>query len=581
MIAMQALDAFDGLLDNIAGLAESDSLNADPQPYDETTEEDFPYLTKDAIPDDPSKAAIIGIIDDALPFAHEQFRVGKATSRIASVWFQDAFWDPTNPVGQDLPFGKELRGGQITQLLKELQNGTLKSEGDLYRKAGVLDLNRPVPPRLALTGGHGASVGGLAAGVSPKDPDLGQALPIIATCLPPAVIRDTLGFAAPFYIILGTLQIIFRARRLCRWIERVKGLPANSVRLPVLINLSFGLTAGPKDGSSLMDQLFDAIADVQSPDLGPVRFLIAMGNHRLSRVRARVPANAAEPLDWSVKPDDRTASFVEIWGAPGGTRPPSQPMQIEVTPPGQSTAITTTFASHGTYQNFFLNGREIARAYLQFKLFEGRGREVITLVVPPTVPEKIGEDYGVPGRWQLRVIAPAGAFFDCYIQRDDTVPGFGVRRGRQSRFQDPDDPIYAPDGRPILFDPPGKMTGGLRMGTINAFACGRNQIRVGGLYEESCETVPYSALGFEQPQTAAEGDVRASSAVSTVLRSLPVMGMQSGGRWEMAGTSMATPIVTRALAQAFIDGAVTDDSHTGLVKLLRSRVPCNGPPLTS
>lgn len=573
MIALGTLGVFDGLLRRLDRLGPNDSINPAPRPYDEGAEDDpaLAFLTPGAIPADPSRAAIVAVIDDALPFAHERLRLGP-DPRVASVWFQDAA-PGAGPVGADLPFGRELRGAQIARLIAGLRDASLVDEDALYRAAGILDMRRASPQRLAFAAGHGAAVAGLAAGFGPAEA-VARGLPVIAVCLTPHVVRDTLGTAAPFYVMLAILHVVHRARRLCRFIERRRGLPGGSVRLPVVVNLSFGLSAGPKDGSSDLERLMDAVSRAATADLGPVRFVVAAGNHRQARIRARVAANAPEPLEWLVRPDDRTPSFLELWGpARQGGRP--VPVQVECRPPGWARPVTTAFAAHGACEVLTRDGQEVARAYLQHRLvegqtFEGRGREVVTLAVPPTLPERLGLPYGAPGRWRLRLLSPEGGDFDAFVQRDDAVPGFGPERGRQSRLLDDADPGLDAAGRATLRDPPGRAHGVLRAGTVSAFATGREVIRVGGTFAATGAAVPYSGLAMDGPRP--EGDVVAPAALSAARPGVRVMGTRSGAHGDMTGTSMAAPLVTRELALAFAEGAVGETGPAALAALLRERL---------
>jgi hypothetical protein len=572
MIARQVMGAFADVLDRLNEASPSDTINLAPVPYDEASEDDptFTYLSDAALPSDPSAAAIIGIIDDVMPFAHERLRVGTTASRVASIWLQDVPPDLTTPVGGDLPFGRELRGGHISALLAELGSASLRTEEALYRRTSSIDFRRPLPQRLAMAATHGSAVSGQAAGVPSTETDLGRSLPLIAVCLPTSVSRDTLGTTSPFYITLGILHIIHRARRLCRTIERRKGLASGSVRLPVVINISYGLTAGPKDGSSLLERFMDAISAAAEQDLGPVRFVLPMGNHRQSRLHATVDANAATPLDWEVKPNDQTPSFVEIWGPRRrSTTRPIAPVQIECTPPGAQ-PVTTTFAAPGTYQILTEGGKEVARAYYQQSTTAGYTREAVTLVIPPTQPEQLGQPYGQPGRWKLRILSARAGAFEVYVQRDDTLKGFGIRRGRQSHLVDDGDPAFGPDGRIVETDPRGKTRGVLRRGSVNAFATGDHPIAVGGSYAHGGGVTPYSGLDFGRGGSRQKGDMLAPSDQSPNQQGLSCLGTWSGSRTQVSGTSLSAPQVARELALAFVAGTVAEDQdRSAVVAVLR------------
>lgn len=530
--------------------------------YDEAAETDpaGAFLTEAAMPSDPDRAVIVAVIDDAVPFAHEAFRIGDTASRFASVWFQDA---PSPPRGSDLPMGREVRGGEISRLLGQLDRGDLADEDALYRAARVLDMGR-AKQRLAVADGHGAAVAGLAAGWPKGDGATGRQMPLIAVCLPARIIRDTLGTLAPDYVMLAVLHILHRSYRLCRYIERAQGRPAMSVTLPVVINLSYGLTAGPKDGTSRLERFLDSVSGRSLPGLGSIRVVAAMGNHRQGRLRARL-ADGVDRLEWQTRPDDRTLSYLEIWGSASDSAP-ADPMQIACRPPGGS-EVATAFTAHGTWQSLMDGGREIARAYLQFR----DGREVMTLVLPPTLPRNPGDMYYRPGRWGVRIVSGGDGPFDACIQRDDTLPDFGGTLGRQSRLLDPGAPTRDVRGRIVERDPPGKSNGVLRTGTMSTFAGGRQTIRVGGRYAATGRTAFYSGLDFAGSPDE-EGHVLADAETSIARPGVPTIGLRSGGRSMWSGTSMAAPLAARALALAYVEGAVAGEDLDQIVSLLRHRL---------
>ena len=545
------------------------AINGAIEPYDEDAEEDaaHAYLTREATPEGPG--AIIGVIDDGIPFAHELFRVAGSHSRVASTWLQDAAPATHGPVGRDLPVGRELRGAEISRLLAQTQRGGVTDEDAVYRAAQAMDYARGPQQRLGLGGTHGAAVAAKAAGFGPAHASTARNLPIIAVNLPAATVRDTLGMLSSLWVGLGALFILHRARRLCRHIARAQNKRSEEVRLPVIINLSYGLTAGPKDGSSTLERLMEVMMSLQFRDVGPVRFVLPMGNHRLSRLNATVTPGEEQMLGWEVQPDDRTPSVVEFWGPqrPATSRPPI-PMQIAARPTGQPAPLVSRFAEHGTWQHVTLRGREICRAYLQFRASGGIGREVITLVTPPSRPERPGADYGLPGQWDLGVHAADTQPVRIEVQRDETLPGFGSQRGRQSYLVDPD-PVFGPDGRPVEKDPPGRTRGVLRAGTMNSYAGAPSTIRVGGSFATTGKTVPYSGLGFVGRNRPVEGDVLAPAEQSPTQSGLAFRGTRSGTWRRYSGTSLAAPAATRALGEAFAAGArvPAPREHTRWVEL--------------
>ena len=291
---------FAELRENLAAYLREDTLRPGkgPAPADPA-----PFLDPGVAPtDDP--ACVIGIIDDAVPLAHPRLAArgadGASRSRIASVWMMGA----AAATGGEVRFGREWRGPQIDRLVAgHAVPGAGIDEEALYRSAGIWNAARGPAHAGGRRAAHGAAVADLAAGMGPGDP-LARQRPVIAACLPPEVTRDTTGTFAPWFVLLGTLHILDRARRLAEALGRPP--------LPVVVNLSYGVTAGPKDGSGLVEGFQRLIAERGADGVGPVRFVLPMGNHRQGRLRARIPAGGTpgeRTIAWQVPPDDATAEL--------------------------------------------------------------------------------------------------------------------------------------------------------------------------------------------------------------------------------------------------------------------------------
>ncbi|MBU2957226.1 hypothetical protein [Paracoccus sp. C2R09] len=496
---------------------------------------------------DPEGGCITGVIDDAIPFAHERFRVGDRRSRVASLWAMDAAHDPAGP-GRDLPAGIELRGARISHWLRDLAQGRIATEDGIYRAAGIVDMNRQTTHSAAFAAGHGAAVSLLAAGMAPDDPR-GRNIPLIGVNLPPRILADTTGTLAPGVMIAAVLFVLTRARRLCRQVESHRGLPANSVRLPVVLNISLGLTAGPRDGSSLIERFLDAVSGHVAPDLGPVRIVLPSGNHRMARLRATLPVGRR--LEWNLPPDDRTVTPLEIWG-PVLAAPPASPMQITLDGPGMI-ARTTGFTAHGQVARLHDNrGDVIARAYCTLTAQVGPGwRECVTVILDPTCPERPGDPWLTAGQWGIS-IAPGSSPGDyaLSLQRDDVLRGF-PREARQSRLVDPAYHELRPDGFPIPFDPVGGAAAVQRSDTINAYATGSRTLRAGVVDHQFDRCVIYNSLIDRE----IGGDVMVRIDSAPFDDGMIVRGRGSGSFAIMSGSSLAAPWVSRWLAGRMAAGA--------------------------
>lgn len=554
--AHEILSIFDDFLTDPAGILSADAANLGRIGLGNSDLGDpaLAYLSDDALPD-PRHGCIIGVIDDAIPFLHRRFTLPGPLSRVASVWLQDAAYRPG--MGVDLPTGAEWRGAELSDLLAELDSGAIGDEDAAYRRTGAVDMTRPAPPSGAYEAGHGAAVAPLAAGFDPADPaDAARARnhPVIAVCLPPRITADSMGVLAPVPIMAGIIFIIKRARRLCRLIEARGGLDPGSVRLPVVINLSLGLTAGPRDGQSPLERFMDAVVASPPRDLGQVHVVLPSGNHRQARLRARL--RPGQQIDWRLPADDRTINALEIWGPRRGHS--SAPgLQITLAVPGLAPATTAFSAPFQCSDLTDADGRRLSRAYYTPNLMpDGCWRDGIVVIASPTCPERAGDDFTAPGTWQVGIApdAPEGGY-DLSAQRDEVIRGF--RRGaRQSWFHDPAYVGRDPAGRPEANNAmPADAAKILRRGTINTYATGDGPLRAGASYRQGRGTTIYTSLLDD----GEPGDCLAPVDGSVSRSWMTVCGRNSGSFRLTAGTSLAGPQLARWLAGQLARGTPLPD----------------------
>lgn len=545
---MDIVSAYQELFDDPAAVLSGDARNRSfPNNDDPPSELALVFLSDGALPhrrpgNDPVAGCIMGVIDDAIPFVHQRFTLPGKLSRVASVWLQDAAFRPG--VGNDLPTGAEWRGAELSELLAENAAG----EDGIYRRTGAVDMTRPAPPSGAFEAGHGAAVAPLAAGFEPTDPQA-RNHPLIAVCLPPRITADSMGTLAPVPILAGIVFIINRARRLCRFIEQKYRLEANSVALPVVINLSLGLTAGSRDGSSALEQFMDAVSDHVGPGLGRVYFVLPSGNHRQGRLRAIL--KPGEQIAWRLPPDDPTINAIEIWGPPYGHLPRGD-LQVTLTAPGLAPATTALMVPWQYSDLTDASNTRLARAYYTpQKHPDGTWRDGIVVIATPTCPEKPGQPFAPSGEWQVAIpYGMDGKTYDVSAQRDEVIRGFR-KAARQSWFHDPAYRSHDEAGRPILTD---SQNGGdprvIRRDTVNTYATGRWPLRAGAVYRGTSRPAAYTSLLPDgQP-----GDCLADVDRSMNGPGMIVRGRDSGTFHLATGTSMAAPQLARWLARQLSEG---------------------------
>ncbi len=568
MIAHRTFDAFGDLTLKLGEFAPLDVLRPLDMGPDRAPGE---LLSPQAIPADPAASCIVAVIDHAIPFAHHLLTCASGHSRVAAIWVMDSPLVRPHP---DIPFGQDLCGAEI-DYLRGLNGGPVKrSDKELYRVLGLMDAADPNRRPYLRASSHGASVAGTAAGFDPDDTQ-GLAHPLIGVGLPDWALANTSGAFMPMLIQASICYIVSRARMLCAQFSQAAG---RQLTLPLVVNISLGVTAGPRDGSSLVERLQDEISRNPPPGLGPVHFVLSSGNSRQDQVNAVLARG--ETIGWQVLPDDSTPSEVQIWGPPAG--PDQPPMQLHMTlPDGRD--VTSSFAPPRLGQGQHARvldprGHELARLFLQGWGEEpDRMRQLLTVVIPPTVSTLENVPTAPVGQWQLQPLGGVGNQFQMVVQRDDRLPGF-PSGGRQTHLVDPAYQIRLPDGQWPGPDPLPPDALIRRDGTLNAFAWGDRQIRCGAaLGSPALNPTPISPYCSLLAGGAA-GDLVATGDRGMVRRGVLAPGMYNGAMSLTSGTSIATPRLVRWLAQKLAQGLDLSDRAQVIQAARDDRPSWPGPP---
>ena len=467
---------------------------------------------------DPDCRAVVVVIDEGIPLLDLT-----RTNRLVSFWLQDA---PSRKSGSPwLPYGRDAHGELLGRALRMAPPASAALAGaDLAHDAawGVRP-GRVSPGRMRLhrRATHGAAVlGEVVHRTDPVDP-------VVAVTLPPEAVRDTAGRSVPYHVLTGLLHGMAVARAV--------GAPIGR-SLPVVAVVSYGVLAGPKDGSSPFERALDAIADPGAAvsGLGPVDVILPMGNGRLSATVARLDGERSQ-VAVVLPPDDRTPTFLEVRAEGGG------PAAVSLAPPGGA-AVPLPPDGTAVVGGVPVRTRSLAPW--------GPG---LLVELPPTAGQRLAATGPLarPGRWTVHRTGEEALHLA--VQRDDSLPDMRSG-GRQARFEDPAHGTSDASGRPRLEDPRGAVV--TRAGTMNAYAGGRHVLRVGGRFARGNRTVPYSSLAPEGASgRPAAGDVlgvtddapgRWGRRVSSVRGVAPV---------RMDGTSLAAPLVARHLLRLRGEGA--------------------------
>ena len=182
-------------------------------------------------------AAVVGIVDDGLAFAHERFQEKDGKTRIHYFWNQGYPVPPESLMKtKGRPgYGWEFTNADIEWLIPRCSRRGLVDEDLVYRTAKYGEVAR--------FWAHGTHVMDLASGLDPRDVDDWSSRIIGVQIQPPS--RTTRDRSSGW--LASTRSMDFDTSST----ERTSLAPPD---LPVVVNLSFGHIAGPHDGSSMLER---------------------------------------------------------------------------------------------------------------------------------------------------------------------------------------------------------------------------------------------------------------------------------------------------------------------------------------
>lgn len=505
----------------------------------------------------PPGTVVIGVIDEGIAFANQRFRLAPEESRIEAFWHQDH--PIMNPTSVD--FGRELVRSEIEQLLKDHTKDDVLNETTLYRAAGLVDFTRPGHKAAAWRAAHGTHVLDIAAAIPPGCD--ARSRPIIAVELSPEAVVDTSFGLLTLPVLAGIEYILNRAALLTE---------EGQDPLPVVICLSYGMYAGPHDGSHAIEQAIDQL--IQDD---PTRRTVALpsGNSHLGRGHASFGFPAAQPLaevalPLRLLPDDLTQSSVEIWLPFGGlTAPIGDRVQLALVAP-RGLSVDPPVEWLGENINAPLEIKDEAGNLVAWAAYTFMGpptsRGVFTIEFRPTMrlaPYPADPPVAPAGTWSIRlrnISLPEAARVQAWVQRDDEPYGYPIR-GRQAYFDHPRYVRFDARGEAIEADDHQlqKDAGDCpikRRSHVNAIATGDLPLVAGGFWRREDRLAPTSAGGPVTPRAGGQlnaderkPDVLARTDRSRALAGILASGTADGSRVAFSGTSVAAPQLARMAAE--------------------------------
>lgn len=511
----------------------------------------MPLAKPSAVHDPRRSACTLGIVDDGCCLAHALYRTPVPHSRFAWVWDQDPAspaskpWlrapAPSNAGVALVRYGAELARPQIEAVLDAHPGLGETAEQALYAALGRRHWGTPGHT-------HGARVTHLMAGPAApgqRDGDVADEADIVFVQLPHGSLADTSGQSIPMQVLDGARYIVARAGLApvagARPVRKAKDEPPVAT-----LCLSLGGTAGPHDGSSMVEQALDELAVLPG-----VRVVVAAGN---------LPApRRADPARWlhaqrSVKQGQTGRflvhvsaanprhAFVELWipGHVDGIELANFSVQVQAPglPPCNAVRCGQAQLLHMAQDG----GMPVAGLLFPRQVAQGLNGSLILLAIGATAAD-LADAAGRPGApdglWVLTVQSTAvqAVTVHAWVERDDGfVP---PRRPQQTWFErDGDDPPTQPGVNDDC--------------TLSSLAAGRHVVVAAGYSQASGAPLDDRRRARRRVHgnaTAAVAHDLAPTDRGDARPGLLVPGFFSGQMTTMRGSSAAAPQVGRWIAR--------------------------------
>jgi hypothetical protein len=523
---------------------------------------------------EPPARLLIGMMDDGCPFAAAQFLKvaanGSTSTRVRGIWDQNSSKQPIPVNGRffglllnDFKYGLEFRRSPPTPT----QIGLDEWRGSHTTPAGSTDEDGCYADaqftRLASQQSHGAHVMDVLAGRVPVSSRIGPSQPGQDRRDPPSwapgdpntdpasdtdlvfvqfsddCIKDATGVWLKAYVVDGIRYILSFADP--------------NYTDNVIINLSYGPTTGPHDGTAELEAsltalvtFYDGIHNKPKLDI-----FLAAGNSYLTNEHVVFTGDnqhADVEWTWRLPPDNTVLCFAEIWmddnAAAGNvlvtlTSPSGQVQLVSA-----STVTGTTLPTPGG-----------TTAQLIGPVLWGADRMWLLEVGPTVVaPGVVANEHG---DWTIEVSGVGvGAKVDAYVARTD--PNMGVTTGaKRSFFVDREWERTRSAAASCTrvngeFDNSGSLVS--RFGTLNGIATANDpSVHVAGGYillDGSKSTYSSAGPSRDYPVTPRYGpDYLLPCDESYALQGILADGTRSGSVFRLIGTSVAAPQLARQFAK--------------------------------
>lgn len=524
----------------------------------------------DTVTERPPKAdsflapILIGVLDDGCPFAAAQFLSSASETRVWAIWDQNQGKEPV-PIkdgngdpclfGQtlsDFTYGLEFRrdsipaaGGSPKQMgLNEWIQSHVTATGSIDEDGCYADARFST---LRFRESHGAHVTDVFAGGVPTssrisqnrlDPptwkagsDPASVADVVFVQFPDNCIRDSTGVWLKAYVVDGIRYILSCANK-----KHIN---------TVIINISYGPTTGPHDGTAALEKALTALVaeyNGGTADTPKLEIVLATGNSYSTEGHVHFIGDKEQPVSvewtWRLPPDNTALCFAEVWM--NSTQ--ADGVTVTLTSPSGITFTSTTATDSAGVDGI---------------LAWGINNTMWRLQVEPTVagPGVVAEH----GDYTIKVAGVRQyAEVHAYVARTD--PNMDVFTGAKlSYFVDPNwERTQSAEANCAYVDGEFDKSGSLvnRYGTLNGIATAKDQrVHVAGGYMlANRRKSPYSSAGPARigPLTLRKGpDYLMLCDESYALQGVLAGGNRSGAVFRLIGTSAAAPQLARWVADGW------------------------------
>lgn len=489
----------------------------------------------------------IAVFDYGCPFLRDQYMHDSgSSSRIQWLWHQeniqaDGPWKPS-PMGQ----GRVLGKSQLNQLIELARDGAQAAdEARIYSGLNYL-IDHAHPRRRVFTSTHGAHVldvvGGSPNPLQPQEPaDAASRAQLVFVQMPETTAGDS-SAASLGACLLDALRC---------------ALDSSPPLLPLVANVSFGTTAGPHDGSSLIEQAMDELLGLRNNNFAVV---LAAGNSRHLGLHCQrtLSARHSALFRMQIQPGDRTDTFVEFW------YPPELGVDLQFRARLPSGVGSEWVDADRGVDLLSDSGEEVVCSLIHRRHVPNGQNAMMLLALRPTeTPAHDDGPLSPPGQWEVevrldpkaQVRADHAVSVNAWIKRDDSRPYAG-------RVQSVFVGLDRNDSE----------------NTLNGLATGCHTIVASGFRWSTGMAVDYASNGPRQlkDQLPLIYGLCEWDSVDPGVRASAV---RSGETTLMNGTSVAAPVVARQVYNLLVQAGSGGLVKKQLLKELRARAALKGSPL--